>query len=533
MSSNLPSFDGMMDLYSALPEEARSEIGKNVFNQTQHLKFIPSPGPQTEAVASDADILLYGGEAGGGKSCLLAGLSITQHENALLMRRQYTQLSSLIDETLKLYGTRKGFNGSSPPSLRTDDKRFIQFGAADKLGDEQNWKGRPRDLLGIDEVVDFEEQQVRYLMGWVRSARDHQRCRVIFATNPPVDGRGAWVVRMFAPWLDPNHSKPAKPGELRWFVVDGDKDVEVDGKDFAYFDSTGKKLRPQSRTFIRARLKDNPYLNDGTYEATLDALPEPYRSAYRDGNFFIQTKDKIRQLIPSDWVRQAQARWTPHRPGGVHMSAMAVDISQGGSAETIMSCRYGGWFDKLVSVPGKDLTDGSVIAGMIMAKRADGAKIILDMGGGYGGETFRILKDNGIDTVGYKGNRGSHRRTPDNQLKFYNKRSESYWLFRCALDPNQPGGSHIMLPPDPMLFEDLTMPTFEINTRGIQMEEKNKVIEKLGRSTDRGDAVIMAWSEGVQTIFSAMHGIGDFNPRTGQKFPKVILGHENQRQRRK
>jgi hypothetical protein len=68
--------------------------------------------------------------------------------------------------------------------------------------------------------------------------------------------------------------------------------------------------------------------------------------------------------------------------------------------------------------------------------------------------------------------------------------------FREALDPGQPGGSPIALPPDPKLVADLTAPTFEVTPNGIKAEPKEKVCERLGRSTDRGDAVVMAWFEG-------------------------------------
>src|SRR3546814_1539203 len=78
-------------------------------------------------------------------------------------------------------------------------------------------------------------------------------------------------------------------------------------------------------------------------------------------------------------------------------------------------------------------------------------------------------------------------------LGFYNKRSETIWRFREALDPSQPGGSPIALPPDPMLVADLTAPTFTVPPRGIKVESKEDVCKRLGRSTDRGDAVVMAW----------------------------------------
>src|SRR3546814_3250182 len=59
--------------------------------------------------------------------------------------------------------------------------------------------------------------------------------------------------------------------------------------------------------------------------------------------------------------------------------------------------------------------------------------------------------------------------------------------------------SPIALPPDPMLVADLTAPTFTVPPRGIKVESKEDVCKRLGRSTDRGDAVVMAWSAGLKT----------------------------------
>ena len=55
-----------------------------------------------------------------------------------------------------------------------------------------------------------------------------------------------------------------------------------------------------------------------------------------------------------------------------------------------------------------------------------------------------------------------------------------------------------MLPPDAKLISDLTAPTFEVTPNGIRAESKEKVCERLGRSTDHGDAAMMSWFEGAR-----------------------------------
>jgi hypothetical protein len=118
--------------------------------------------------------------------------------------------------------------------------------------------GQGRDLLGIDEATHFAESQIRFLMGWVRTETPGQRCRTVLATNPPLTAEGLWVNKMFAPWLDPKHPNPAKPGELRWVVSDEDGNDEwVDGPDDTRV-VRGKTVRPTSRTYIPASVKDNP-----------------------------------------------------------------------------------------------------------------------------------------------------------------------------------------------------------------------------------------------------------------------------------
>ena len=49
-----------------------------------------------------------------------------------------------------------------------------------------------------------------------------------------------------------------------------------------------------------------------------------------------------------------------------------------------------------------------------------------------------------------------------------------------------------MLPPDTELVADLTALTFTIGPNGIKVIPKETLVELLGRSPDRGDAVVMA-----------------------------------------
>ena len=531
--------DEMISRLGALPEKQRAELAHQAAVATKSKKWIPNPGPQTMAYFSKADVLLYGGEPGGGKSQLILGLAFNEHKRSLIMRREYGDLDRIIEDALKIHGSRDGFNGSPPPKLRIGDEKVINFRAAHRVGDEQSTMGQGRDLLGIDEATHFAESQIRFMMGWVRSEDPNQRCRTVLATNPPLKPEGMWVVDMFAPWLDPKFIDPAKPGELRWVISDEDgEDLWVNGPDDIRT-INGKQMRPTSRTYIPASVQDNPYYVNSDYERQLDAMSEPWRSLLM-GGFKTAFEDLPNQCIPTSWVMMAQQRWEKTPPQNVPMCAIGVDCTGGGKDPMVMSPRYDGWYAPLVKIPGKEIpTDklGSVQAGKILSERRDNALVILDMGGGYGGGTYEHLSDNEIETVAYKGADATTRRSRDGKLKFTNTRTAAYWAFREALDPGQPGGSPISLPDDPRLLATLTAPTFEPTPNGIKLEPKEDVVDRLGYSTDEADAVVMAWWAGPKETTHAlewMHsndrkkrGITN-NVQTG-RVPLTARRHTNER----
>ena len=502
----------------------------------------PNAGPQTEAYYTDADVLLYGGQAGGGKSGLIVGLALTAHRRTLIMRRQYGDLSAIIEDLLEKHGSRRGFNGSPPAKLRiAEGDRLIEFGGAKVPGDEQHFRGQPHDLLAIDEASQFLESQVRFLMGWVRSVHPGQRTRTVLATNPPEDpATGQWLKRMFAPWLDPADPRPAQPGELRWCVTNAlGEDQWVEGPG-THDDGTGRMVRAHSRTFIPAALKDNPYLRDTGYDAQLDALPEPLRSAVRDGNWMIAHEDDEYQIIPTNWLIAAQERWTADPPATAPMCAIGVDVARGGADHTVLAPRYDYWFAEPVSVPGRDTPLGTDVAALVVKHRRNRAAIVIDMGGGYGGAPYEHLRLNleGENwqenperiVFGYDGSKQVGTRTADRQLAFANMRAESWWRFREALDPDQEGESPIALPPDSELIADLVAPRWRLTPRGILVEGKQDIVKRLGRSPDKGDAVVMAWSHGASWV---THGEKwRAYDRSFGRQPQVVRGYEHRRRKR-
>lgn len=499
--------DDIVARVAKLPPKEQEQAHAGAMAATKAMKWVPNPGPQTAAYFSLADCLLFGGEPGGGKSQLVLGLAFNEHKRSLVMRRQYGDLGRLIEDALKINGSKDGFNGSPPPKLRISDDQIIDFAAAHRVGDEQSQMGKGRDLLAIDEATHFAESQIRFLMGWNRSEDPKQRVRTVLATNPPLTAEGLWVIKMFAPWLDPTYPNPAQPAELRWVVSDEDgNDRWVDGPNDGYVNRAGKLIRPTSRTYIPSKVSDNPYYAASDYERQLDAMPEPYRSLLM-GGFKTAFRDNPDQIIPTKWVQLAQERWSKDKPKNVPMCSMGVDASGGGDDPMVIASRYDGWFAPLIEVPGKDIPidrAGAHCAGIVVSHRRDNALVVIDMGGGYGGPMYEHLTGNKVEVNRYKGAEKTNRRSRDGKMRFTNKRTAALWTFREALDPGQPGGSPIMLPPDPKLVADLTAPTFEPTPNGLKAETKEDVCERLGRSTDRGDAVIMSWFEGPRLLTDAL-----------------------------
>jgi hypothetical protein len=482
-----------------MPPDQKEAVKKQAIQATAGLKWLPSPGPQTDAYFCPADILLYGGQGGGGKSDLGLGLAFTAHQRTLILRRKYTNLGALVDRALEINKSRDGFNGSPPPKLRTADGRHIEFGANQHLGDEQGWQGQPFDLKVFDEACQFLEAQVRFHIGWLRTTVEGQRVRALLASNPPIDSDGDWLIGMFRPWLDITHPNPAKHGELRWYVTDPDgNDLEVDGPTPVVMD--GRTYIPMSRTFIPAALRDNPFLIKTDYQAKLDGLPEPLRSAVRDGNFMAARQDADWQVIPTAWIIAAQDRWKADGWKAFAMTAMAFDPAGGGADAAELAYRHGGWYGELKTSKGEETADGSRAAATIISHRRDNAPVVVDVGGGYGGAVTLRLKDNGITHIGFNGANSSSGKTVDGQLGFANKRAEAWWRFREALNPDQQGGSVVCLPPDPELRSDLAAPTYEVGARGVLIESKDDLRKRLGRSPGKGDAVVMCLSEGNAAV---------------------------------
>jgi hypothetical protein len=455
------------------------------------LTWNPLPGPQTDAFECAADILFYGGAAGGGKTDLLIGAACKKHHRSIIFRREYAQLKGIIDRTAEIFGDAGRFNRSQL-IWTLDDDRMIEFGAVQHFGDERKYQGRAHDLKAFDELAHFSEAQFRMLCGWLRSADPNQRCRVIATGNPPTDSEGRWIIRYFAPWLDKAHPNPATPGELRWYTTINGRDTEVESGEL--FENNGEQVKPKSRTFIPARVEDNKYYMESGYKATLQALPEPLRAQMLYGDFSVGAEDNPQQVIPVRWLELAIKRYEVGvRPDGP-VSCIGVDVARGGGDRTVITLRTKHWFDPQRAYPGAMTPDGETVAQLVLAMRGTSqCRVNVDVIG-VGASAFDSLRRHiGAHAVALNASQASQVNDKSGQISFVNRRAEWWWTLREALDPGS--GCELALPSDRELFSDLAAPRFKFTPRGVQIESKDDIISRLGRSPDKGDSLVYAFAE--------------------------------------
>jgi len=378
----------------------------------------------------------------------------------------------------------------------------------------------------FDEISDFTESQYRFIIGWNRTTKQGQRCRVLATGNPPTTPEGLWVLRYWAPWVDENHPNPAEPGELRWFTTIAGEDTEVDG--IGPHMIHGEEIIARSRSFIPSKLEDNPDLSDTNYGSVLASLPDGLRAAYKEGRFSSALKDNEFQVIPTTWILSAQARWKKDGYKDFAMTSMAFDPAGGGNDSEELIWRHGGWYAQPITASGKVTSDGSRAAGVIVQYRREGAPVVVDVGGGYGGAVTQRLSDNHIKAVAFNGTNASSGKSIDGKLGFYNKRAESWWRFREALNPDQEGGSVIALPPSAEMRADLASPRWELTARGVKIESKDEIRKRLGRSPGKGDVVVMGLQAGTEIASRSLALAGR---QLGRK-SKVVLGYSKTKRRR-
>ena len=253
----------------------------------------PQKGPQYQFLTSSADIAIFGGAAGGGKSYALL-LEGHRHRKtpgftSVIFRRTYPMLKApggLWDQSMKLYPLLGGTPSLGDVSWQWPSGAKLKFSHLQHSTSVLDWYGSELALIGYDELTQFEEGQF-----WTLLSRNRSLCGIkpfIRATcNPDAD---SWVASLLEWWIDQSTGLPIpeRAGVLRWFVRVNDRLVWADSREEL------RRLHPdipsKSLTFVPARLSDNAALMaaDPGYLANLLALSLVERERLLGGNWKIK-----------------------------------------------------------------------------------------------------------------------------------------------------------------------------------------------------------------------------------------------------
>lgn len=276
----------------------------------------PQPGPQEHFLASSADIAIYGGAAGGGKTWALLLEPLRHIGNkdfgAVFFRRSTVQVRNeggLWDESTKLYPDLGGTPKEHVLSWAFPSGASVSMAHLEHDKTVLNYQGSQIPLILFDELTHFSQKQFWYMLSRNRSMSG-VRPYVRATCNPDAD---SWVAQFIEWWIDQDTGLPIpdRSGVLRWFVRINDALKWADIPEELEAKHPG--IPPKSVTFIAASLTDNKALMDADpgYMANLLALPKVDRERLLGGNWKIRPASGL--LFKRSWVRVVDAAPTDLR----------------------------------------------------------------------------------------------------------------------------------------------------------------------------------------------------------------------------
>lgn len=309
-------------------------------SETRILK--PQKGPQEMFLSTPADICIYGGAAGGGKTFGLL-LDPLRYKNvnrysAVFFRKNNIQIHAeggLLDESISMYSGISGARLKYSPRPRWYFRNGGKIGFAhiERDDDLSKWQGSQITAIMFDELTHFTEKQFFYML-----SRNRSVCGVkpyVRATcNPDAD---SWVAKFIEWWIDPDtgYPVPERSGKIRWMLRREDSIYWADGKKELWeqfnLKTDEEKAEPKSVTFIASTIYDNKVLleKNPQYLANLKAMATVERERLLNGNwkikpaaglFFKRTQvGDILQSLPADverWVRAWDLAATSEDEGG-------------------------------------------------------------------------------------------------------------------------------------------------------------------------------------------------------------------------
>lgn len=257
-------------------------------------------------LACTADIAIYGGAAGGGKSYALLLDPIRHHENpefnAVIFRRNSTQVRNpggLWDQSMRIYGLFGAIPTEGPLEWTFQSKMGVKFSHLEHESSVLNWQGAEVPHLAFDELTHFSENQFFYMLSRNRSTSG-VKPRMRASTNPDPD---SWV-RKFIDWWIGEDGFPIqeRSGVLRWFIRINDSIVWADTAEQLYEQyGRGPEVIPTSVTFISAKLDDNKILmeKDPAYLGRLLAMNRVDRARLLGGNWNV--RDTAGSMFRREW----------------------------------------------------------------------------------------------------------------------------------------------------------------------------------------------------------------------------------------
>ena len=273
-----------------IPENGRDEPKPNMLE--------PQAGPQTMFMASSADIVIYGGAAGGGKTYALL-LEMLRHKDiknfgAVIFRKNFTQITAeggLWDSSLKLYTQVPDAEQRKSPKLHWKFKGGkLTFAHLDREEDLQAWQGTEIAYLGFDELTHFSRHQFLYML-----SRNRSTCGVkpyVRATcNPDSD---SWVADFVSWWINQDTGYPIRErsGVVRYMCVINDVIYWGDTPEDLASNHGINPEECKSVTFIASKLEDNKILmkSDPSYLSNLKAMTEVDMERLLYGNWKIKAQ---------------------------------------------------------------------------------------------------------------------------------------------------------------------------------------------------------------------------------------------------